>query len=60
LVDAIYLNQINKAINKAINRDIEYFKKNISEGTILDEKMLKEFFSKLSKTICDFYRDLES
>ncbi|MDQ2098551.1 MAG: HNH endonuclease [Tychonema bourrellyi B0820] len=49
LVDAIKLNQINKAINK----DIEDFSQNIPEGTIVDGKMLQELFSKLklSKTI---------
>ncbi|MEG4024908.1 hypothetical protein [Microcoleus sp. S13C4] len=49
LVDAIKLNQINKAINK----DIEDFSQNIPEGTIVDGKMLQELFAKLklSKTI---------
>jgi hypothetical protein len=57
LVDAIHLNQINKATKK----DIEDFFGNIPKGTNLDEKMLQKLFSKLSKTLCDFIpRDLES
>jgi len=56
LVDAIKLNQINKAINKVI----EDFFQNIAEGTIFDEKMSQELISNLSKEFCGFmYRDLD-
>ena len=60
LVDAIQSNQVNKTINKAINKETEDFFKDLPEGTILDEKLLQELISRLSKTICDFiYRDLD-
>jgi len=51
-VDNIYLNQINKAINK----EVEDFFKDIPKGTTLEEKRWQEFFSRLSKIISMAWR----